>query len=184
MRSTRTIPRPPESARTLFKERDALGVTEFAFYCARTGFLQRNHAALTDFFEDMVRATRWMLAAENRGDATRMLADVTKQSSDVLATYYLLPGEDVYRDPDARPDIEALQHNLDAMQELGFIWSRIDVAKHTDLSFIDAAVGPAEAAEQCQSRRNPRKAYYGFGQRKPETLLERLRIHAAAAKLD
>lgn len=134
-------PKTAELARTLFKERDALGVTEFAFYAARTGFLQRNHAALTDFFEDMVRATRWMLAAENRGDATRMLADVTKQSSDVLATYYLLPGEDVYRDPDARPDIEALQHNLDAMQELGFIWSRIDVAKHTDLSFIDAAVG-------------------------------------------
>jgi len=133
-------PKTAESARTLFNERDALGVTEFAFYCARTGFLQRNHAALTDFFEDMVRATRWMLVPENRGEATRMLADVTKQSPDVLATYYLLPGEDVYRDPDARPDTQALQHNLDAMLELGFIKSRIDVAKHTDPSFIDAAV--------------------------------------------
>jgi NitT/TauT family transport system substrate-binding protein len=87
----------------------------------------------------MIRATRWMLAPENRGDATRMLADVTKQSPDVLATYYLLPGEDVYRDPDARPDIEALQHNLDAMHEIGFIRTQIDAAKHTDLSFINAA---------------------------------------------
>jgi NitT/TauT family transport system substrate-binding protein len=69
-----------------------------------------------------------------------MLAEVTKQSPEVLATYYLLPGEDVYRDPDARPDVDALQHNLDAMQELGFIRGRIDVAKHTDLSFINAAV--------------------------------------------
>src|SRR6185437_4472430 len=117
------------------KERDALGVTEFALYCARTGFLQRNRAALGDFFEDMVRATRWMLAPVNRAEATHLLAEVTKQSPEVLATYYLLPGEDVYRDPDARPDVEALQHNLDAMEELGFIHSRIDVAKHTDLSF-------------------------------------------------
>ena len=133
-------PKTMEAARTLFNERDALGVTEFAFYCARTGFLQRNRDALGDFFEDMVRATRWMLAPENRAEATRMLAEVTKQSPDVLATYYLLPGEDVYRDPDARPDVEALQRNLDAMQELGFTRSHIDVVKHTDLSFIDAAV--------------------------------------------
>ena len=132
-------PKTAEAARTLFKERDALGVTEFAFYCARTGFLQRNRAALGDFFEDMVRATRWMLAPVNRAEATHLLAEVTKQSPEVLATYYLLPGEDVYRDPDARPDVEALQHNLDAMEELGFIHSRIDVAKHTDLSFINAA---------------------------------------------
>jgi len=76
-------PKTAGSARTLFTERDALGVTEFAFYCARTGFLQRNRAVLADFFEDVVRATRWMLAPENRGEATRMLADVTKQSPDV-----------------------------------------------------------------------------------------------------
>lgn len=132
-------PKTTEAATTLFKERDALGVTEFAFYCARTGFLQRNGAALADFFEDMVRATRWMLASENRADATHMLADVTKQSPDVLSTYYLLPGEDVYRDPDAKPDTEALQRNVDAMQELGFTHSHIDVARYTDLSFITAA---------------------------------------------
>jgi NitT/TauT family transport system substrate-binding protein len=139
-------PKVAESARTLFKERDALGVTEFAFYCARTGFLDRNRAALADFFEDMVRVTRWMLAPENRAEATRMLAEVTKQSPEILATYYLLPGEDVYRDPDARPDVEALQHNLDAMLELGFIRSPIDAAKHTDLSFIDAAAARLKQA--------------------------------------
>ena len=132
-------PKTAESARTLFTERDALGVTEFAFYCARTGFLQHNRDALGDFFEDVVRATRWMLAPGNRAEATRMLAEVTKQSPEILATYYLLPGEDVYRDPDARPDVEALQHNVDAMLELGFIRSHIDVTKHTDLSFVDAA---------------------------------------------
>jgi hypothetical protein len=49
-------------------------------------------------------------------------------------------GEDVYRDPDAKPDIDALQHNVDTIQELGFTRSQIDIAKHTDLSFINAAV--------------------------------------------
>jgi sulfonate transport system substrate-binding protein len=137
-------PKTAEAARTLFKERDALGVTEFAFYCARTGFLQRNSAALADFFEDMVRVTQWMLAPENRKEAIGMFAEVTKQSPDILSTYYLLPGEDVYRDPDAKPDTDALQHNLDAMQELGFIKSHIDVAKHTDLSFITAAAARAK----------------------------------------
>ncbi|HWE75716.1 MAG TPA: ABC transporter substrate-binding protein [Stellaceae bacterium] len=139
-------PKTAEAARTLFKERDALGVTEFAFYCARTGFLQRNGAALADFFEDMVRVTRWMLVPENRRDAVGMLAEITKQPPDILATYYLLPGEDVYRDPNAKPDIEALQHNVDAMQELGFTHSHIDVAKHTDQSFIDAAVARLKTA--------------------------------------
>src|SRR5689334_1641699 len=79
-------PKTMEAARTLFKERDALGVTEFAFYCARTGFLQRNSAVLADFFEDVIRATRWMLTPENRAEAARMLADITKQSPDVLNT--------------------------------------------------------------------------------------------------
>jgi NitT/TauT family transport system substrate-binding protein len=133
-------PKVAEAARSLFTERDALGVTEFAFYCGRVGFLQQNQAALGDFFDDLVRVTRWMLAPQHRNEATGMLSEVSKQPPDVLSTYYLLHGEDVYRDPDARPDINALQHNLDAMLELGFVRSRIDVPSHTDLSFVDAAV--------------------------------------------
>ena len=48
--------------------------------------------------------------------------------------------DDFYRDPDARPDIGATQKNIDAMRELGFIKNSIDIAKYTDMSFIDAAV--------------------------------------------
>jgi sulfonate transport system substrate-binding protein len=133
-------PKIASQVRTLFEEKDAFGVTEFAFYCARTGFLDRNRAALADFFEDVVRATRWMLAPANRDEAIQMVTKITKQSPALLATYYLLPGEDDYRDPDSRPDVAALQRNLDAMLELGFVKSRVDAASHTDLSFIDAAI--------------------------------------------
>jgi NitT/TauT family transport system substrate-binding protein len=132
--------------RTLFKEKDAFGPTEFAFYCARTGFLERNRAAVADFLADVVRATRWMLAPANRGEAIQMVAKITKQSPDLLATYYLLPGEDDYRDPDSRPDVAALQRNLDAMLELGFVKARVDAARHADLSLIDAAVRRVDQA--------------------------------------
>ena len=132
-------PKVAAATRPLFNERDALGVTEFAFYCARIGFLDKNRAALADFFEDVVAVTHWMLAPEHRAEATQMLAGITKQPPEMLATYYLLPGKDVYREPDGKPDIAALQRNLDAMQELGFTKSHIDAASHTDLSFIEAA---------------------------------------------
>ncbi len=141
-------PKVAAQTRSLFKERDALGVTEFAFYCARTPFLDKNRAALADFFDDVVRVTRWMRVPGNRDEAIQMLAKATKQSPETIATYYLLPGEDVYRDPSARPDTAALQSNLDAMYELGFVKTKLDVAKHADLSFIDAAikrVGPPPA---------------------------------------
>jgi sulfonate transport system substrate-binding protein len=139
-------PRIAGQVRTLFQEKDAFGVTEFAFYCARAGFLDRNRVALNDFFADVVRATRWMLAPSNRAEVIQMVAKITKQSPDVLATYYLLPGEDDYRDPDSRPDVAALQRNLDAMLELGFVTSRVDAASHTDLSFIDEAIRTVDQA--------------------------------------
>jgi sulfonate transport system substrate-binding protein len=126
--------------RALFEEKDAFGPTEFAFYCARTGFLDRNRAALADFFDDVVRSSRWVRDPANRDAVIAMVAKITKQSPEILATYYLLPVEDDYRDPDSRPDPAALQRNVDAMLELGFIKSHIDVPKYTDLSFIDDAV--------------------------------------------
>jgi sulfonate transport system substrate-binding protein len=126
--------------RPLFLEKDAFGVTEFAFYCARAGYLERNRAALADFFEDVVRVARWTQTPANRAEAIAMVAKVTKQSPELLARYYLLPGADDYRDPDARPDVAALQRNLDAMQELGFLKSHVDAGRHADLSFIDAAI--------------------------------------------
>ncbi len=105
-------PKIADAVRTLFEEKDAFGVTEFAFYCARAGYLEKNRAALADFFEDVVRATRWMLTPANRAEAVQMVSKITKQSPDLLATYYLLPREDDYRDRDSRPDVAALQRRI------------------------------------------------------------------------
>jgi sulfonate transport system substrate-binding protein len=105
-------------ARTLFTERDAMGATEFAFFCARTPFLSAHAAALGALFEDLVRSTKWMLLPENREDAIQMASDFSKISPDVLRTYYLLPGKYLFRDPDARPDLQLLQGNLDTMRDV------------------------------------------------------------------
>jgi sulfonate transport system substrate-binding protein len=133
--------------RPLFLEKDAFGVTEFAFYCARSEYLEKNRAALADFFEDIVRAARWMQTPANRPDAIAMVSNIIKQPAELLERYYLLPGADDYRDPNSRPDVAALQRNLDAMQELGFLKSHVDAARHTDLSFIDAAVRRVDEAQ-------------------------------------
>jgi sulfonate transport system substrate-binding protein len=141
-------PKIQAGGRTLFTERDALGVTEFAFFCARTGFLNANRAALSAFFEDLVRSTRWMLDPAHRGEAIKFSSDYSKQSPDILASYYLLPEKDVYRDPDSRPDVAALQRNLEAMRELGFMKSSVDVTKYVDLTFLDAAVKRIDQARR------------------------------------
>ena len=133
-------PKIVAATRALFREKDALGITEFAFYCARTGFLERNKAALEDFMEDFIRITRWTLDPNNRSEAIKIFAKQSRQNEDVLSTYFLQPDKDVYRDLDARPDVQALQRNLDAMSELGFLKSKIDVAPYVDLAILEAAV--------------------------------------------
>jgi NitT/TauT family transport system substrate-binding protein len=133
-------PKVQASAKTLFTVHDALGVTEFAFFCARITFLDSNRERLAWFFEDMVRSTRWMRDPAHRDEAIKFAADFSKQPLDILSSYFLLPAKDFYRDPDSRPDVSALQRNLEAMRQVGFLKSRIDVAKYVDLSLLEGAI--------------------------------------------
>jgi len=131
-------PQVQAETRTLFTQADAFGVTQLSLYVARTPWLAKNRAALDDFFEDLVRATRWSIDPANRAELAALFAANTKQSIDSLG--YFMTKDDFYRDPDARPNIDATQKNIDAMRELGFIKNGIDIAKYTDMSFIDRAV--------------------------------------------
>ena len=45
--------------RTLFTQRDAIGVTDMIVWAARKPFLDKNRAAMVDFMEDTLRITRW-----------------------------------------------------------------------------------------------------------------------------
>ena len=127
-----------ESARVLFHMKDGLGTTEMIVIAARAGFLESNHAALGDFFEDFVRALHWYLDPAHREAAIAIVAGFTNQPKE-LFDGYLFTDRDYYRDPDARPNLDALQRNLDVQRELGFLPGPLDIRAHADLSFIEEA---------------------------------------------
>ena len=124
--------------RILFRMADALGRTQMLFDVARAGFLARNRAALADFFADYLRALHWLFDPAHRAAAVAEVAAFNHRPASLYAPY-LFTVRDSWRDPNARPDLAALQRNLDALAALGFVKAHIDVARHADLSFIDAA---------------------------------------------
>ena len=130
-------PQVQAETHTLFTQADAFGITQLSLYAARTPWLAKNRAAVDDFFEDLVRATRWSIDPDHRAELAALFAANTKQPIDSLG--YFMTKNDFYRDPDARPDIAATQKNIDAMLDLGFIKKSIDIAKYTDMSFIERA---------------------------------------------
>jgi sulfonate transport system substrate-binding protein len=55
-----------EQTRTLFTQKDAMGKSQLAVWTGRAPFLQKNRAALVDFFADYLRIMRWYLDPANR----------------------------------------------------------------------------------------------------------------------
>jgi NitT/TauT family transport system substrate-binding protein len=124
--------------RTLFTIKDAMGETQTTLMAARQEFITKNHAALVDFFEDLQNATRWYLDPGNHDEAVAIAARFTK-SPPALYADWLFTKKDYYHDPDGRPNLTALQHNLKDQKDLGFLKIDIDVTKYADLSLVDEA---------------------------------------------
>ncbi|MBO0753510.1 MAG: ABC transporter substrate-binding protein, partial [Bradyrhizobiaceae bacterium] len=124
--------------RPLFDTKDAMGVTQFSFWVARKGFIDKNRAALTDMLEDSLRIVRWYLDPANHKEVMEICARITKQPAERFG--WTFTKQDNYRDPDMMPDLAALQRNVDLTHELGFISKSLDVARYADLSIVkDAA---------------------------------------------
>jgi NitT/TauT family transport system substrate-binding protein len=123
--------------RTLFIQRDAIGVTQMIVWAARKPFIDKNRAALVDFMEDSLRITRWYLDPKNHNDAMQIAARVTKQPPERFD--WIFTKKDAYRDPNMLPDLAALQRNVDMTRDLGFVRGTIDVKKYTDLSLVEEA---------------------------------------------
>src|SRR5579862_2198289 len=120
-------------SRPLFYLRDAMGVTEILFRVARAPFIAKNRAALVDYFEDEARALHWYLDPKNHGEAVAIVAQFNKQPPEHFDRW-LFTKEDIYRDPDNRPDLAALQKNLQTQKAAGFLTIDIDVTKFADTS--------------------------------------------------
>jgi NitT/TauT family transport system substrate-binding protein len=125
-------------ARTLFTMKDSMGVAQEIMLAARAGFLEKNKAAMNDFFEDYVRGLHWFFDPANREAALAIIAKFNKRSAADYAGY-VLTKKDYFRDPYAVPNVEALQKNIDQMRELGFSSQKIDAKRYVDLSFTEEA---------------------------------------------
>jgi NitT/TauT family transport system substrate-binding protein len=123
--------------RTLFIQRDAIGVTDMIVWTARKPFIDKNRAAMVDFMEDTLRITRWFLDPKNHQEAMEIAGRVTKQPPERFD--WLFTKRDAYHDPNMLPDLAALQKNVDMTRDLGFVKSNLDVKAHADLGIVEEA---------------------------------------------
>ncbi|MBI3434599.1 MAG: ABC transporter substrate-binding protein [Proteobacteria bacterium] len=125
-------------ARTLFVQRDAIGVTDMIVWTARKPFIDKNRAAMVDFMEDTLRIVHWYLDPKNHDEVKVIAGRVVKQPPERFN--WLFTKNDTFRDHDMRPDLDALQKNVDITHELGFVKSQLDVKQHADLSVLEDAI--------------------------------------------
>ncbi len=125
--------------RVLFTMREAMGgETELTIIATRKPFIDAHRAALVDYFEDTQRAMRWTLDPANREAVIGLIANFTKRPASVYSDWIFTKGDD-YHDPDARPNLDAMQKNLDVMRKLGLLKIHLDVKAYSDLSLVNEA---------------------------------------------
>jgi sulfonate transport system substrate-binding protein len=124
-------------ATTLFTGRDAIGVSQFILYTARKPFIDKNRAALVDWLEDSLRILRWYKDPKNHGELEQIAGRLLKMPPERFS--WAFTKEDEYRDPEMRPNLDALQKNVDLTHDLGFTHATFDVKEYSDLSLVEEA---------------------------------------------
>ena len=124
-------------SKPLFSSKDALGRTQFIVWSARKSFLDKNRAAMVDLMEDTLVILRWFIDPKNQKDAAEVAGRVLKAPPERFS--WIFTKQDYFRDPNMLPDLDALQSNLDTTANLGFVKSKIDIKKYSDLSIVQEA---------------------------------------------
>jgi NitT/TauT family transport system substrate-binding protein len=135
-----------QMARTLFTQREAAGTTQMILWAARAGWLAQNRAAIVDFLEDTIRARRYFADPANHAEIVKLVTAFTKEPAERYDAW-LFTGRDYYRDPNDRPNLAALQQNLDTLRAQGLLAAPIDVAAHADLSLVTEAAARVDSAK-------------------------------------
>jgi sulfonate transport system substrate-binding protein len=130
-------PKLREEGKVLFKQSEALGVTQMIVWTARKSFIDKHRAAMVDFMEDMLRIVHWYLDAKNHDEVAKIASKITKAPPERFG--WLFTKQDTYRDPNMIPNLDALQRNVDTVRELGFVKKKIDIKKYADLSLVQEA---------------------------------------------
>jgi sulfonate transport system substrate-binding protein len=129
-------------AHVLFTQKDAMGgPSQLLVTAARQSFIDKNRAALVDYFEDNLRQIAWYFDPAHHDEALKIVTEFTKTPA-ALWLGWAFTAKDSYRDPGGTPDLEALQRNIATAHDLGFIPAAIDPHKYADVSLV------AEAAQR------------------------------------
>ena len=121
----------------LFTQKEGVGRTQMIIWAARKSFLDKNRAAMVDFMEDVLRIERWYLDPKNHAEVAAIGARLLKVPPERLD--WLFSKQDYYRDPNGKPDLDALKKNVEMTKDLGFFNGSIDIGKHADLSIVEEA---------------------------------------------
>lgn len=130
-------PKLRTEGKVLFTQADALGVTQMLVWTARKSFIEKHRAAMVDFMEDQLRVVHWFLNPKNHNAAAAIASQVTHAPASRFG--WLFTHRDYYRDADLMPNLDALQHNVNTVQHLGFIKKHIDIKAHADLGLLQEA---------------------------------------------
>ena len=134
------IPICKKISRKLFTQGEYVGRTQTLLWAARTGFLEKNRAAMVDFMSDVLRARRFYLDPANHDEVVGIISKFTKQPPNFFAGW-VFTKQDNYRDPDGLPNLQAMQSNINLQKEIGFLKNGVDVEKYSDLSITREAGG-------------------------------------------
>jgi NitT/TauT family transport system substrate-binding protein len=128
------------ATRPLFDLRQAMGgPTQILMRAAREGDIAKKRAAMVDYFEDEIREWHWYLDPKNRAAALQIVSDFNKKPASFYDSYIWTLDKDLYHDPNDKPNVEALQRNVKAQKEAGFLNIDIDAKKVSDLSIVEDA---------------------------------------------
>jgi sulfonate transport system substrate-binding protein len=125
-------------SRSLFTQQEAVGPTQMIIQVARSGFLQKQRAVMVDFLEDYLRVLHYLNDPAHHDEAVALITQATKQKPALYAGWAFTK-QDYYRDPQALPNLEALQANVDLAHKLGYVRSALDVKKYADLTLVEEA---------------------------------------------
>ncbi len=130
-------PKLNAEGKMLFSISDAIGPIDMIVLCARQSFIDKNRAAMVDYMEDLLRVVHWYLDPKNHEEAAKIASKITKAPPERFG--WLFTNKDNYRDPNLLPNLDALQHNIDTVRDLGLVKSHIDIKKYADLSVVQEA---------------------------------------------
>jgi sulfonate transport system substrate-binding protein len=136
-------PKVREATRTLFTQGDAMGITQLGMWAARSGFIEKNRAAMLDFMEDAMREEHWYFDPKNHDEAVQIAVKVTKLPAAVWDSWlFKKDGQkgDYFRNPNGHADIADIQRSIETQVKLGVIKQNIDVSKYVDFSLVDEAI--------------------------------------------